>query len=181
MSKLFIFDCGGGHTNVRRWLNFTKPSTCIHTNEYKHNRRNCNKTGRLYPCQYLSWAITLEVFFVVFFCFYLMLLVKYKEMQLRNSQREEGVWGRLPCPLVVCRADVFTNREVPRILWFKSFHRVHLQLLLSPWKSVAQYEISNPLITRAFFFFFNWNIVDLQCWIDLCSTANWFSYTYICI
>ena len=30
-------------------------------------------------------------------------------------------------------------------------------------------------------FLFNWSIVDLQCCVNFCCTANWFSYTYIYI
>ena len=85
----------------------------------------------------------------------------------------------LPRPQVVRHPDVFTNLETPQILWSKSFHRVHLQRLLTPWKSVPRDAISNPLITWAFFFFFNWDTADFQCWVDLCSTAKWLSYTYI--
>ena len=35
------------------------------------------------------------------------------------------------------------------------------------------------LPTMLIFFFFNWSIVDLQCFINFCCTAKWFRYIYI--
>ena len=34
------------------------------------------------------------------------------------------------------------------------------------------------LLCLCSFFFFNWCIVDLQCYVNFCCTAKWFSYTY---
>ena len=30
------------------------------------------------------------------------------------------------------------------------------------------------------YYFFNWRIIDLQCCVNLCCTAKWFNYAYIC-
>ena len=35
------------------------------------------------------------------------------------------------------------------------------------------------LLAICFFFFFYWSIVDLQCCVNFCCRAKWFSYTYI--
>ena len=36
-------------------------------------------------------------------------------------------------------------------------------------------------LTEIFFNLFYWSIVDLQCCVNFCCTAQWFSYTYIYI
>ena len=45
----------------------------------------------------------------------------------------------------------------------------------------ASLPLAPPLFVLAHFLFFNWSLVNLQCYVSLKCTAEWFSYTHIYI
>ena len=66
-------------------------------------------------------------------------------------------------------AYVLAPQEIPWvILSFQNSHEIHHKL--------SQYIYDSLLYIQDTEFFFNWSVVDLQCSVNFCCPAKWFSY-----
>ena len=85
------------------------------------------------------------------------------------------------CGILHCGECHFWGRQVPIWGWQGKMPLCYLILNLN---SINKYQWSIPIVQDygRQIVLFNWGIADLlQCWVNFCCTAKWFSYLYMCI
>ena len=90
---------------------------------------------------------------------------------LSMSPPRQKYWSRLPFPSPRDVPDSGIEKESP------SFFRIPYHW--ATWEALKETKYNTGTISLHFY----WDIVELQCGVNYCSTAKWLShiYTYICV
>ena len=101
---------------------------------------------------------------------------------LKNSIRwTQAQWSFLVKPESGANTDVLVTWfcSMNKALSTHNHHQHRTQLHSYTFRKCTVTEHMKQIIFFFVLYIFNWSIVDLQCCVNYCCTAKWFSYTYM--